>query len=918
MKKSKILLSTLAAAVFATSAGALVACGDGVELPPGLGDKTYTITFDANEGTLKGNPTITIDANTDLTTISVPTADRKDYTFKGWTYTKNGNDELEIKFDPSVDSITVYAKWEKKTVVETPTSKEYKIKFDKGNHGNLEGDLEVTTVKGLAKFPKVTADKDWEPNGWKDEDGKTVDESTVFTKDITVTAQYKEVEQGHETPDEEYTITFNEGMHGSLDGKTEVTTVKGIAEFPTPEPDDGWIFDHWEDEDGETVDESTVFTKHNVVTAYYEKDEEEEPDNVDPNPPARVHTSATINDEEMDDTTSTIDRTWAEYPNWEGYQNHTLADQFEISFSIEEETTYTFKADGTALSGMWMEHGDGLQFKIDGVIIENGNGSSLTLAAGSYSIYLKYYNNDGGSWCVWVDGSQDEDFEGGEDVRPTTDPNPPASTVAAATINDDAMDRATIDRNWKADSTHEDGGYYNNHTMTDQFKAEFTIEEETTYTFKADGTAITGMYIEYANGLEIKIDGTIATGKKNGNSITLAPGEYTVYLKKYKSDGDFCLWVQGTKTGEWDNGGGGGGEEDTHVRVYKDATVNVNNETMTDTTATVTDDANLHDQFYQQITLTEQTDVTFTVNGTQISSMWIEHGAGIQVKAKGVLIPAKVNDGDGARSDKFTLAAGTYQIYLKNYSASTSSANWVVWVQGTQTGEFETTPVGQYDYYYMVGSSARLGLAWDLLGAYDSSKDDIFFKTTDGVTYELNDVELDQNVKFKLWVAGKGYEGEVGSSALPNGETNLVADGSDIKVANSGKYNLTYNTTTKKLTAERVGDVSAVSMKFDLYIHGSYTMMWESRTIKTGVAGGTEVAVDITLEAGLKFTFKAVSGSAEVWWVKENLGNKNQTNGGIKATGDDIECVTGGTYRFVFVLSDTGSITIKSVSVVTE
>ena len=46
MKKSKVVLATLAATVFATSAGALAACGEGGMDALGI----YTITLDANGG----------------------------------------------------------------------------------------------------------------------------------------------------------------------------------------------------------------------------------------------------------------------------------------------------------------------------------------------------------------------------------------------------------------------------------------------------------------------------------------------------------------------------------------------------------------------------------------------------------------------------------------------------------------------------------------------------------------------------------------------------------------------------------------------------------------------------------------------------------------------------------------------------
>ncbi|MCH5155658.1 MAG: InlB B-repeat-containing protein [Clostridiales bacterium] len=100
MKKRRFLLSAMAAAVFATSAGAMVACGDGVDLGNGTtpanpntgADTTHTVTFIPGAGaTLQGITGTTMKTGTDgKLTGTMPTAQKADYTFTGWAIEVNG------------------------------------------------------------------------------------------------------------------------------------------------------------------------------------------------------------------------------------------------------------------------------------------------------------------------------------------------------------------------------------------------------------------------------------------------------------------------------------------------------------------------------------------------------------------------------------------------------------------------------------------------------------------------------------------------------------------------------------------------------------------------------------------------------------------------------------------------------------
>ena len=68
----------------------------------------YTVTYNANEGTLSGAST---QDYTIAGLISFPTAPTRDgYTFDGW-YTTSGDDGVKVATDSPASSITLYAHW---------------------------------------------------------------------------------------------------------------------------------------------------------------------------------------------------------------------------------------------------------------------------------------------------------------------------------------------------------------------------------------------------------------------------------------------------------------------------------------------------------------------------------------------------------------------------------------------------------------------------------------------------------------------------------------------------------------------------------------------------------------------------------------------------------------------------------------
>lgn len=152
----------------------------------------YTITFDANGGTLTGDATMTTDANGNLG--SLPSAPSwEGYTFTGWFDAAIGGNEVTTGTSFTANT-TVYAQWTRNGDTPTPGAS-YTITFDPnggtlaegvvntrttGTDGKLAGVVSVPVMDGYTFVGWFTA-----TNG-----GEQVTTSYVFTADATVYAQW--------------------------------------------------------------------------------------------------------------------------------------------------------------------------------------------------------------------------------------------------------------------------------------------------------------------------------------------------------------------------------------------------------------------------------------------------------------------------------------------------------------------------------------------------------------------------------------------------------------------------------------------------------------------------------------------------------------------------------------------------------
>ena len=141
----------------------------------------------------------------------------------------------------------------------------YKLQILHGENGSLTGDSEIIVEDGYTlQFPTPVPDENYVFDKWVDQNGNTITDDTPIHSDMTVTAQFKLIE---------YSVTFKTSTGGRLTGETSLTVTRGdtINSFPTPVPSTGYVFDKWVDQNGNTVNDSTIINSDTVITAKFKK-----------------------------------------------------------------------------------------------------------------------------------------------------------------------------------------------------------------------------------------------------------------------------------------------------------------------------------------------------------------------------------------------------------------------------------------------------------------------------------------------------------------------------------------------------------------------------------------------------------------------------------------------------------------------
>ena len=176
-----ILALLVAMAMFC---GIFVACAPDEPKDP----VTYTVTFDANGGTLTGRAEAEVKEGGKIT--NAPTAAKEGFTFEGWFTAKTDGTAIDLSTYVVNADVTLYAQYKEE---ETPQPKEYTVTFD-ANGGTLAGNATVKVEEGGKIAGAPTASMAGSTfDGWftAKTGGDKVDLSTyTVSADVTLYAQY--------------------------------------------------------------------------------------------------------------------------------------------------------------------------------------------------------------------------------------------------------------------------------------------------------------------------------------------------------------------------------------------------------------------------------------------------------------------------------------------------------------------------------------------------------------------------------------------------------------------------------------------------------------------------------------------------------------------------------------------------------
>ena len=187
---------------------------------------TYTVKFDANEGTVTpAEKTVTYGSHYG----ELPTPTREGYTFAGWFTEKNGGTPVRPE-DVVTASHTLYAHW---------TRIRYEVKFD-ANGGNEAYESEnVSHGDAYGKFPPDPTRIGYKFAGWYTEKdgGAKVEPTEVVTASHTLYAHWTA---------NKYTVTFDANGGTVTPADAEMTVTYGNPYGKLPEPTrKGYTFVGW-------------------------------------------------------------------------------------------------------------------------------------------------------------------------------------------------------------------------------------------------------------------------------------------------------------------------------------------------------------------------------------------------------------------------------------------------------------------------------------------------------------------------------------------------------------------------------------------------------------------------------------------------------------------------------------------------
>ncbi|MCH5155391.1 MAG: InlB B-repeat-containing protein [Clostridiales bacterium] len=275
------------------------------------------------------------------------------------------------------------------------------------------------------------------------------------------------------------------------------------------------------------------------------------------------------------------------------------------------------------------------------------------------------------------------------------------------------------------------------------------------------------------------------------------------------------------------------------------------------------------------------------------------------------------------------LAEGTYTIYYNYGETDPSSADYKnLWIAGTSTGPLPDTGELGDSPYYMVGESPTLGLDWKVIDSISLIPDAVHLRKVGPTTYSIT-VDLYTGNQFKILRIGSGWDGAYTFLSLDGNtgsreyfqSSNVVDKKNDnnVYVKTSGNYTFTIDESTRKLTFVRNGEAEDVKLSFDIYIYGKFTDGWSDRLAVSDKSAGT-ITFEFTFTAGLEFGIrtKKYNQAQQAGWAAYGQVVSNNTNDGITRaeTDNNMLCSIAGTYRFTFTLDNNGLITSIKIDTV--
>lgn len=267
-KWRKRLAALLLGTVCSAAVFSLAACGDKDnekdpdDKPPVVQVEEFTVTFDANGGTLTGNATVKVKDGAKIT--GAPTASKEGFTFNGWFTAKTGGTKVDLATYEVESNITLYAQYtEDEEEVTPPATDTVTVTFD-ANGGTLKGEAAVEVEKNsfvsTEKIPAVSREG-YTFLGWFDakEDGNEVTpDFELFDADTTLYAQWAT----------SFIVTFNPG-DGKLAGEAELEVVEGnkITKAPVATLEGSEFYGWYTEPDGEgtKIDLDTYTVTENIT-----------------------------------------------------------------------------------------------------------------------------------------------------------------------------------------------------------------------------------------------------------------------------------------------------------------------------------------------------------------------------------------------------------------------------------------------------------------------------------------------------------------------------------------------------------------------------------------------------------------------------------------------------------------------------